>query len=471
MSTILNNKKEALLLLLLLSVVLAVNLAVFWMVYTVNPESVVTSDSARYEYLAHSLIEKGNFFIDTDYPTVLAGAEQAGPEVFRTPGYPLFIAGIYTLFGPRHTPLMIAQIIFGVGTILLVFLTSRMLFGASVAFLAAIFLAIDAGSFSISHYILSDTLFTFFLVFAVLNAVSFLLDQKRKAKTLFFCGLFISVAALVRPVGYYLIFPIVVGLFVYGFLAHWKLKSIALASIALALPFAVVVGGWQFRNFRAIGSWEISSIKGVHLIEYKAARIIALEENIPWSEALDRLRSELPSTKEVSQAEYQNAQVKKAVPIILKHPISFFRVKGEDFKLMMLAPGVENLFRYLGTPTGGGALGDLRRLSFKEYVEKWLKDKPLQFLISLIVIGHLFTVYLASLISLRSVKKSRKEVLAVHMLLLGVIGYFFLISEGTARFRTPVMPFLAIYGSLGVFLVFPRIKKFAQNALWGTNHS
>ena len=65
---------------------LVLKLSAFAAIWGVDPQRVVTGDTASYENPARALVETGWF---------TAGIHQgAEPETLRTPGYPLFLAGL-----------------------------------------------------------------------------------------------------------------------------------------------------------------------------------------------------------------------------------------------------------------------------------------------------------------------------------------------------------------------------------------
>jgi len=100
-----------------------------------NPSGMLHPDSVGYDLDARALLRTGCFAMSPDRPHQ--------PEIVRTPGYPLFIAMIYRVCGERPGAVIVAQILVSVGTLALLFLLTRDLFGPAVAVVAALLLALD----------------------------------------------------------------------------------------------------------------------------------------------------------------------------------------------------------------------------------------------------------------------------------------------------------------------------------------
>ena len=86
--------------------------------YYQSPDWATVADQEGYRRLARSLAETGRF---TRFPE----SERFIPEVIRTPGYPLFVAAVYTVFGTSQIAVATAQTALFALLVLLVYFIAR----------------------------------------------------------------------------------------------------------------------------------------------------------------------------------------------------------------------------------------------------------------------------------------------------------------------------------------------------------
>jgi len=163
-----------------------------------NEGGVFTPDSKGYVQLARTLVD-GRFVDD-------AGR----PEIFRTPGYPLFmLVGVPA--GPElgWRVVLIVQVLIDVALVYLTYLLGSLLCGGRAGVLAAGLQAISAVAVASSLRILSDGLFAFLLTLAVLLLVFHWRSGRRWA--IIACAGSLVAATYVRPVG--LVYVMLIGAF------------------------------------------------------------------------------------------------------------------------------------------------------------------------------------------------------------------------------------------------------------------
>ena len=117
-------KKQRLIRVLILATVLRIGL----LLAASGGAGVLTPDSQGYETLATSLAADGTFSRDGE------------PEIFRTPGYPMFIAAIRPFGG---SAILVAQVFMDVLLVGLTYLLGRTLAGEGIGLLAALLQAIS----------------------------------------------------------------------------------------------------------------------------------------------------------------------------------------------------------------------------------------------------------------------------------------------------------------------------------------
>jgi hypothetical protein len=128
------------------------------------------------------------------------------PELRRTPGYPLFVAGVIGFLGEDLRALAFAQHCLGVATAVLTYALGRLTFGWVAGLLAGLLVALDGALILSEHSMMTETLFGTLLV-ATLAA---LLAGHRTGRWGWYLlgGLLLGMAALTRPVAQILVFVV-----------------------------------------------------------------------------------------------------------------------------------------------------------------------------------------------------------------------------------------------------------------------
>ena len=152
------------------------------------------------------------------------------------PGYSVFLAGVFKLFGSTTKNALIANAFLGALTVPLVYAIAHKAAGRTAAILAAAALAVFPGQLLMADVTLSETLYAFELV----AFVALVLFLPRNAKTLVLLGIASALAALTRGEG--LFFPLIV-LAAYG----WSRASLKHAAAVTAV-MVVAVAPWAIRN-------------------------------------------------------------------------------------------------------------------------------------------------------------------------------------------------------------------------------
>ena len=271
--------QRALLLILALTLVLRLGAAYF--TQQVDPERFRAPDTSGYENPALAILEAGRFSV---------GPHQLDqPEIMRTPGYPAFLAGVYGLWGQKYFGVVVIQILASLGVMLLAYGLAHWFFGPKAALVAAVFLALDPGSFLYPQKLLAETLFTFFLTTALAAGCLAYVRDRTKWSWLLALGALTALATLIRPVTYYFILPLILLTCLNVMFKVKRPLYMPFMVLFLILPWLVLVGGWQARNYHVAGSARLSQIVGENLLKHWAAPVLADKEGISREEAVKAL--------------------------------------------------------------------------------------------------------------------------------------------------------------------------------------
>ncbi|MEO8501316.1 MAG: glycosyltransferase family 39 protein [Vicinamibacteria bacterium] len=383
-----------------------------------HPDRLLTDDAPQYVALAGNL--RAAFF-DPASPNFTMG-------LFRTPGYPAFLAGPLHVSGGSLEFVIGLQIIIGVLGVGLTMLLAGRLLGPGAGAIAGLLLAVDPASILYSCFVQPDTLFTTLTVTGVLIWVASIEGAVLWAAAI--AGLVLGLAALTRPIGVFL--PLVLPLVLMA--RPGASRRLGLAGCFLAGAF-IPIGGWMVKNQVLTGSPVFTILGDSALLHYRAAGALAEDERIPIEEARDRVWKRFWSNARpgASLVELSIEQRRLAFRILGEHKWGAVRMMGRA--AVRMAAG-----------TGLTALSRLRGEKDPEATESAAK-RGLQALQGLIMLIAYAAIARGSILLLQ---RRRFFEMAV---LLGAAAYFVVMSAGpeaNTRFRLPATPFLAILASHGL---------------------
>ncbi len=193
------------------------------------------NDMGVYDDLAMSIING----------TAYTSALEPDFRSFRAPGYPYFLAAVFSFFGHAALPVVIIQSALSAATCLFVYAIGRDLVNRFVGLVAAGLSAVDAEMIHWSRELITETLYIFLLVLLV-----YTFNRMRRAPTRGWgvaVGLLLGASALVRP-NVLLLIPFLALYGWFGFDIERRQRLI-LAAIVAAI-FCLVLTPWTVRNYR-----------------------------------------------------------------------------------------------------------------------------------------------------------------------------------------------------------------------------
>jgi 4-amino-4-deoxy-L-arabinose transferase-like glycosyltransferase len=422
-----------------------------------DPQRFIGGDTSSYIRTAKALLYGGTFSVTLERPDL--------PETIRTPGYPIYLAACFAVFGVNLPIIVITQIFLSLGTIALVYGLVNSIGGYYAAVISALLLAFDLPSITYTLQVLSETLFTLMLVALIASGITILINPYRKYNYML-AGIFLSMATMVRPISYYLIIPLGAGLVAWTIVSKLNWRAILIRLLLFGLPFLLIIGGWQLRNYLLIGDASVSQIEAVNMLAFRAAKIIALRDGTSMEEAIQTL-----GIKDITDIRIWHQEVlltdhwkEQALAIIKKYPGLFLRSSINGMLNVILGLGERPFMEIInGELVTIGPVDDLTRLPVLAYLQKWAVDNRLFFLAFLYALGYMFIIYLGVLLWLIMAIR-QKHMTLIDLLCWGVFFYFVLISAGPeaySRFRAPLMPILVIYAALGLQLLIIPIRQIA----------
>jgi 4-amino-4-deoxy-L-arabinose transferase-like glycosyltransferase len=429
---------------------LLIRLALFLMIYSQPIKFYGNSDAYNYEQIALNLIQSGDFSDEAEPPLT--------PNLYRTPAYPLFIAGIYSLTNKSALAVILAQILIGsLASALIPILANSLSLSRRVGWLAGLLLALDPLIILTTYQMMSETVFTGFLVVATIMLALYF--RTRNICWLAGSAVMLALTSLTRPISQYLAFALIPLFFISMERAQWRWiwKNILLfLVVSLTITYS-----WAYRNYSEADIWTLSASGDKNLIYYRARSVLAEGKNISEQEAAAELVQYIQSevkTHNLTSAQEIHLMRAKAMEIFRQYPMATLKVHAKGFVEVLANPGL-NLFCTM-LDNGEVRLDDAKNIigcmsnnngDFMTLArDKFDKMNWLEKLVSFLEIALLAGIYFGTALGTWKLVRSRQWYLLYFLCIL--IVYFPILSAGGgtgARFRIPIVPFLAIMAGIG----------------------
>ena len=382
-------------------------------VLTLQPRS-FWFDGEHYTRLATGLLEHGSYL-----------NVRGRPSAYWPPGYPLFLAAIYKLFGVNIVAVRVVQSLLGAGTVAVVHRIAQRVLDRSGARLAALATALYPLFIYSAGADMPVTLQVTLIAGGVL--LTLVTVERSSAWAALGAGLLGAWATLVASSALpaFLLFALWMAWNRDGTPSRSRSRSIRLALTCL-LPIVVIVGAWMVRNQRVFGRPVLVSTNGGYNLWLG---------NHPGVKASMGNRAETPGTNEVPGMQAEAARI--------------WSLSGNEATR-------DSAFTRLALEYIAADVPRFLRLSLSKSLELWAlypqpmnEDRPrlgIEKLASLLSYGLLLPFALVWLFV--SLPRSRVAVLVLLLFLAYSLVHAVILSK--VRFRLPLDTFVIIYGCGGI---------------------
>ncbi|MGB6838278.1 MAG: glycosyltransferase family 39 protein [Dehalococcoidia bacterium] len=418
-------------------VALAVLLRAVWVSYAVvDPLDGRFDDSVFYHNMG-AMLARGE-----GYNNPWSGL----PTAAWPPGYPFFLAGLYSLFEPNLLAAKLANVFLGAATCALLYLLGLHLFDRWSARLGAALLAVFPGQVVFASLIWAETLFTFVFLLGLLC----ILFAARRPSTFgrgwpLMAGLLFGVAALIRGQGLLLL---LIALLFWGLTSGRWLRALRWTAAAAVVAVALLIP-WGVRNYLAMDSVVLISTStggnfwmGHH--EGATGRGILTDAEIPGHE-------HGPLDGPGGEVDINEAGLREGLKFMVTHPLDELRLAGLKIRWLYghdvvgLNLNEDFGFRAFMNDTLRAVLRPLSNVFFAAVLAAagfsllhWLREK---------VTGPLLPV------------------LTIAVWTMGHVAFF-----GEPRFHFPIMPAFCLLAGWAVVSTLAAMRAFAlQRAPSGTH--
>lgn len=231
---------------LIFLVVLVIFSFIFWAQKSFG-EQVVVSDASYYDRVAVNVLEGEGFTDKGDYQSTMA------------PGYPLFLAGIYYIFGHNLDVVRVIQGTLFVGIALFSYFLSKGIFNEKIARMAGILTALYYALPISAGNLQREVILSFFIM--LLAYCLYRLYENQNAFWSLMVGLSTGTLTLVNGVTRFLFIPVLVAI-IFIFAKKVDVKKIALNSFIFLASFFVIFGAQMIYNYSKTSSVGLSNSGG-----------------------------------------------------------------------------------------------------------------------------------------------------------------------------------------------------------------
>ena len=257
-------------------------------------------DEPGYERFAYELL-KGHFF------------ERPG----RTPVYPFFIAGCYTIFGRSPASVVYVQAFLGATIIPLTFILARRFTGAQSSLVAAGLIALHPSLILQIRLLQTEVLYTPLILLVVLGLLRALEQPQWQSFSL--AGALLAITNLCRPTA--MLFPLILPLLMPR---QWSFKRKIACFVAYLGVIIIITTPWTYHNYRTHKTFLIYSVSTALLWQGSPEFYHLVYEQLPkrdvvqiWEEELNPARNGGHNAFTIEGDRYFT---KRAIASILREP-------------------------------------------------------------------------------------------------------------------------------------------------------
>jgi 4-amino-4-deoxy-L-arabinose transferase-like glycosyltransferase len=401
-------------------------------------------DSTGYVLMADSILQGDTSLVTNDEAT----------RSLRTPGYPLFLAGIFSLTREPFV-IVIMQILIALCTIPFIYSIGRRLTNGSVSFFATLAYILYPTIAFLNTQILAETLF---MLFTTLSLWLLFVVTPTWSPRYLAAGAAAGVAILIRPSFMYVV-PLLVAYIVISEHTLWrKLISgtiVAIATIAILAP-------WLNANQRDFGQTTLSTAGNFNILYVYIPQFLAQksESEEGWLSIQQKF---ITQTREAGYeigshraSEYERQQIKAELSGKI---VSYVIFHLERSILTFVSSGIKmvnNEFTELGKPIFSATPWLVQQVYTHGFSWELIKNNFLAFFDAALM--ALFAVLTP--IGIAVAIWRRDKMIWGLLLILGMILVSVLLAgpNGNARYRMPIQPYIFLLAFSSIYIIYQQIK-------------
>jgi len=365
--------------------------------------------------------------------------------LYKTPAYPAFLSAIYITTGFRFWVVMLIQIIMDTAVCAMIYaIASRLTSNPYAPTLAAMLYAIDPLPIYYATTLMTETVFGLCSV-AAIYLVFKAHERGWTLRHVIAAGVLFGLAAYFRYVGVYLPLVIAAAIPFSRGLREKGARRVLTVLLAFLLAYSATLAPWQYRNYKAYGSYTLGTYLGYNVCYMNAGYTISWLGNVSYQKAVELCKVK-GDRNPVSQAE---KQFNIGLGYIIGHPGDYLRVHVRGmFDLFWNRPDIvpRRVWEIYGSTLGGyGVEERVFYLLVGAYVAS-------------LILGHI----IFSVIGIGTLVLERKSMFA-GAVIFGAIVYFINVTSihGSSthidRYYFPILPFITVLAGVGMSYALARV--------------
>lgn len=415
----------------------------------VEMDKILVSDSKDFEYLAENVIKYHSFAPPSRNIDISTYSEfratgflpSAYPDLTWMPGYPVFLASVYKVFGVKPFIGIFIQILISLFSVIMVYKLSNMFFQKrNIAVLAALLFSIDIHSAYLANSLLPDSLF----VTVFLTGIYFFFKgvHENKFVHIAISAFLLGADCLIKPI--ILAYPAVL-MFLLFFFYQKNLAQKFKAAMVFGIIYLLIIGIWPYRNHNLYGHWGISVQAGHTFLMYN----VAMTEAKLTHKNTDSVKAQLQQISDSNG--FRTAENPFDKEAIYKK-VMYAYISGHKWPFIITnAEGATNLFLSLGNNgmantfgwTNKVPSGGLAEISTQRIWMNFSANKR-QALLGLAILLVLIIQYIGAFYGMIRLFLSRNFVFLM-LAVCTILYWAVLISAvGMYRYKLALAPFICI---------------------------
>ncbi len=383
-------------------------------------------------------------------------ATDAGPELQRTPGYPIFL--LLTGMAFNHPLLAVGSqiLLAGFSTLLIDKIGLLVFTDAGIAIVAAALYAVEPLSILYGIELLSEWIFTALLLIFLYLLLRYL--ETPAWSGLILCACTVAATVYVRPASYYLPLCCAVGL---ALIPHpVKEMPRLVRALVFLLLCSVLIGAWRVRNYVETGYPGFSSIADNNLYFFNAGEVLAQKQHVSFAAELGLLHwqdmpgylSIHPEQKNWTLPQILAYERRTALQTIAENKVLYLKDHLRGMVVVLFHPCATDYLWILGkSPLSSVSNFGETAAKYGRMAALWKSfwAHPLVFSGTAILEAILIIYYGLALLGAYKLYPPGKAVLTLALFFL----YFVVVAGGAAgmaRYRYPVLPIVALFAGMGL---------------------
>jgi len=379
-----------------------------------------------------------------------------GNETKVLPGFPIYMALVYSIFGVNPWAVMMFNILLNLLSIYFFYRATLFFASIKIAQLTAIWMALDIQMIGFSLSLLSDVPTIFLLVLVFYYVVRFLIQDE--LNFLIVGGLTLGVAVLMRPIGQYLIVIIIAILLIKNF--YNKIRFLKTA-IIFATFYFLVLAPVLFYNFSQFNSLRLGTLGGYNLLNYNAKSILLVQKKMSLTESekyIAQRLSQYGGDTVTNPFDLENLQMKVGFEIIGENMIDYIinHINGcINFYTALSTVNLAKIFHLEKYNDKSFFWGPSNFSRIYLYLQR---DGGGVLLLSGVLVFLLLILYISAVFGILKLFKDKEYYL--FFAVMTIILYYTNITGvvAVARYRLPVHPFLMLLSAYGIIGLWQFIK-------------